>query len=198
MSFQHDLKRYKVRHYNTTKEIGELLGVSQRTAYRLLSGEKIPTKAEAAHWASILAKRDPDLFAAAKSILPSGVSDEFFKSCLKQHRDTLADLQMSIKSIQAEQSAQQAELKAKQNAEASKAHYDFMMLIHKDLFKQKAEINYLTPTVREILQYQLETQNDLTSLWSELQAQKAEIDRLSQRPSLWCRVINFIRGGKNG
>ena len=162
MSFQNDLKRYKARHYNTTKEIGALLGVSQRTAYRLLSGEKVPSKAEAEYFASILAKSDPNLFAAAKAILPSGVSDDFFKSCLKQHRDTLSDLQMSIKSIQAEQSAQQAEIKS---------------VIH----RIGVELNGVS--------------DDLTSLWSELQAQKAEIDRLSQaKPSLWKRVINFIRG----
>lgn len=164
MSFQNDLKRYKARHYSTTKEIGALLGVSQRTAYRLLSGEKIPSKAQAGQFASILAKSDPDLFAAAKAILPSGVSDDFFKSCLKQHRDTLSDLQMSIKSIQAEQSAQQTEIKS---------------VIH----RIGVELNVVS--------------DDLTSLWSELQAQKAEIDRLSQaNPSLWQRVINFIRGEK--
>ena len=165
MSFQSDLKRYKARHYSTAKEIAELLGVSQRTAYRLLSGEKVPSKEQAAKFSAILAKRDPDLFAAAKSILPSGVSDEFFKSCLKQHRDTLADLQMSIKSIQAEQSAQQAEIKS---------------AVH----RIGVELNSNT--------------DDITSLWSELRAQKAEIDRLSQRPSLWSRFINFIRGAKNG
>jgi transcriptional regulator with XRE-family HTH domain len=168
MNFQQDLKRYKARHYNTVKEIGALLGVSQRTAYRLLNGEKVPTKKQAEYFAGILAKSDPDLFA-------------------------LADLQMSIKSIQAEQSAQQAELIAKQSAASS--HHSFMMLMHKDLREQKTEIDYIIPTVIEILQYQLETQSDLTSLWSELQAQKAEIDRLYQaKPSVWQRVINFIRG----
>lgn len=161
MSFQNDLKRYKARHYNTTKEIGALLGVSQRTAYRLLSGEKVPTKAEVEYFAGILAKRDPDLFAAAKAILPSGVSDDFFKSCLKQHRDTLSDLQMTLSAI-------------KETSEH---------VINLSLEVEKAK------------KYQRETQTELGVIWSELQAQKAEIDRLSQaKPSLWNRIINFIRG----
>ena len=175
MSFQNDLKRYKARHYNTTKEIGALLGVSQRTAYRILSGQKIPSKAQAEHFAGILAKSDPDLFAAAKAILPSGVSDDFFKSCLKQHRDTLSDLQMSIKSIQAEQSAQQAELKA--------------------IKELAGHVINISLEVEKMKKSQRETGKELFFIWSDLLAQKAEIDRLSQaKPSLWQRVINFIRG----
>lgn len=172
MSFQNDLKRYKTRHYNTTKEIGSLLGVSQRTAYRLLSGEKVPSKAQAEYFASVLAKSDPDLFAAAKAILPSGVSDDFFKSCLKQHRDTLSGLQMTIKQIQAEQSAQQAQHNQFKN---------FSNLQSGWYFETQQDLDHI--------------QGELTSLWSELQAQKAEIDRLSQaKPSVWQRAINFIRG----
>lgn len=185
MSFQNDLKRYKARHYNTTKEIGSLLGVSQRTAYRLLSGEKVPTKAEAEYFASILAKRDPDLLAAAKAVLPSGVSDDFFKSCLKQHRDTLSDMQMSIKSIQAEQSAQQAAQQAELSAikDAKSSNDGFIINLSLEVEKSKKS--------------QRETETEFAVIWSELQAQKAEIDRLSQaKPSLWNRIINFVRGEK--
>lgn len=164
MNFIDDLKRFMGCHYLSVADISDLFGISRSTGYRLLNGQKKVTRPELDRYLAAMAKRDPAFFSKPKSGL-HGVSDDFFKGCLKQHRDTLADMQMTVKQIQAQNQANKSTF-SNIGSELTALH------------------------------------DDITSLWSELQAvnacidrQQTDIDRI-RFDSLWSKIKSMFRGVK--